>query len=395
MSSVGSFKEFVNERLTAAAEEIFGVFLKTIVEYEEVIDRQRRLLDIVWKPEIQLHRIELPQQHVCEEEEEVPVDQQLWDQERNSSLDQEDPEPPQVKEEPEELSISQEGEQLVVKQQTPTYEEWDHNEDQTTHIIPDDTLIEAETESVFRTFMFTPTYEESNHCEDGTLFFNPDKSQSAAETELPDSMCISGLKDKSNCETIRTKASEPNTDHQLLSRLSHEAGNQDQKRTNNDNSGSTRNAEQELHDSKSHDNNVFNMTMSKSSSFRTLKCDICGKVFNYLSVLNTHLRTHSGEKPYSCNTCGKSYSHKSTLIAHIRVHTGEKPYSCNYCGKRFNHAGKLNIHMRGHTGEKPFLCTTCGKRFGRKDGLNSHMRRAHTMITSVNYAGKDTLIHQH
>ncbi len=57
MSSVDCLREFVIERLTAAAEEIFGVFQKTIVDYEEEIDRQRRLLDIVWKPEIKLHRI--------------------------------------------------------------------------------------------------------------------------------------------------------------------------------------------------------------------------------------------------------------------------------------------------------------------------------------------------
>ena len=57
MSSVGYLREFVNERLTAAAEEIFRVFEKTIAEYEEEIHRQRRLLDIVWKPEIHLHRI--------------------------------------------------------------------------------------------------------------------------------------------------------------------------------------------------------------------------------------------------------------------------------------------------------------------------------------------------
>ncbi len=57
MSSVDCLREFVKERLTAAVEEIFGVFQKTIVDYEEEIDRQRRLLDIVWKPEIKLHRI--------------------------------------------------------------------------------------------------------------------------------------------------------------------------------------------------------------------------------------------------------------------------------------------------------------------------------------------------
>ena len=56
MSSVQCLRDFVNERLTAAAEDIFRVFEQTIVEYEEEIDRQRRLLDIVWKPEIKLHR---------------------------------------------------------------------------------------------------------------------------------------------------------------------------------------------------------------------------------------------------------------------------------------------------------------------------------------------------
>ena len=49
-------REFVSERLTAAAEEIFRVFKQTVVQYEEEIDRQRRLLDSVWKPEV-FHRI--------------------------------------------------------------------------------------------------------------------------------------------------------------------------------------------------------------------------------------------------------------------------------------------------------------------------------------------------
>ena len=52
MSSVEFLREFVIERLSTAAEEIFGVFQKTIVEYEEEIKRQRRLLDVVLKPEI-------------------------------------------------------------------------------------------------------------------------------------------------------------------------------------------------------------------------------------------------------------------------------------------------------------------------------------------------------
>ena len=56
MSSLECLRELINERLTAAAEEIFRVVQKTIVEYEEKISRQRRLLDVLLKPEVKLHR---------------------------------------------------------------------------------------------------------------------------------------------------------------------------------------------------------------------------------------------------------------------------------------------------------------------------------------------------
>lgn len=55
--SAEHFREFVNERLAAAAEEIFGAFRRTVVEYEGEIDRQRRMLETFCKPEIRLHRI--------------------------------------------------------------------------------------------------------------------------------------------------------------------------------------------------------------------------------------------------------------------------------------------------------------------------------------------------
>ena len=57
MSSVEYLREFVNGRLTAAAEEIFSAFINTIVSYEEEIDRQRRLLDAALKPEVKIHKI--------------------------------------------------------------------------------------------------------------------------------------------------------------------------------------------------------------------------------------------------------------------------------------------------------------------------------------------------
>ncbi|XP_008273902.1 uncharacterized protein LOC103352961 isoform X4 [Stegastes partitus] len=116
MSSVQNLRELINERLTATAEEIFTEFEKTIVQYEEEIDRQRRLLDIIWKPQIKIHTTDLPQPFVCKEEE-VLAEQKVFNQERNSNVDQEDPEPPQIKEEQEELCDSLDKQQLVQNQE--------------------------------------------------------------------------------------------------------------------------------------------------------------------------------------------------------------------------------------------------------------------------------------
>ena len=56
MSKVQMLSLLVKQRLTAAAEEIFELFERTIAEYEEELCRQRKLLDAVLKPQVQLHR---------------------------------------------------------------------------------------------------------------------------------------------------------------------------------------------------------------------------------------------------------------------------------------------------------------------------------------------------
>ncbi|KAM9364784.1 uncharacterized protein KZ484_010962 [Pholidichthys leucotaenia] len=71
------------------------------------------------KQETQTFDEDFPEQCVCENE--FSPHQQLWNQEENSSLEQEEPEPSQVKVEQEELCISQEGEQLVVKLEADTF----------------------------------------------------------------------------------------------------------------------------------------------------------------------------------------------------------------------------------------------------------------------------------
>ncbi|XP_029920173.1 uncharacterized protein LOC115368261 isoform X2 [Myripristis murdjan] len=96
----------LEQRLRAAVAEIFGLFETTITEYEEEIERQRRLLEDVVQPEIRIHKADGPRLLVCKEE--VPLEQQ----EQTPSLDQEEPELPPIKEEQEELWTNQEAEQL-------------------------------------------------------------------------------------------------------------------------------------------------------------------------------------------------------------------------------------------------------------------------------------------
>ncbi|XP_027129053.1 zinc finger protein 850 [Larimichthys crocea] len=330
MSSAERLRKFVNDRLSAAAQEILGVFIKTIVEYEEEIDRQRRLLDVVWKPEVKLLSTvspELPQQHVEED---------LTDQERSSSLDQGDPEPPQMKEENEEVCTGQEGEQLLLKQEEET-------------------------------LMVTPTCE-------GIKDFIPDRSQSEAETDF---------QSRDESDYVSFPMLQPNSDHQLLFSNFHVAQGKDQEGGDAE-PGAKRSRDKCLSRRKSFRCDICGKEYQSKSGLQThlrshtgekpFMCKICGKTFSQLSTLNIHIRIHTDEKPYLCTTCGKGFRCSGALLIHVRTHTGEKPFVCATCKKSFGNKPALKRHMQVHTGEKPCLCKTCGKRFFDLSTLKAHSR---------------------
>ncbi|XP_038156818.1 uncharacterized protein LOC119793666 isoform X2 [Cyprinodon tularosa] len=80
MSSVQPLREFIRERLTAAAEEIFTEVEKTIVRYEEDI----RLMEIYKKNQTTPNLIDVEKPHVSTEEATFTI-RQLCNQRRKST----------------------------------------------------------------------------------------------------------------------------------------------------------------------------------------------------------------------------------------------------------------------------------------------------------------------
>ncbi|XP_041849415.1 zinc finger protein 2-like [Melanotaenia boesemani] len=411
MSSVKHLREFISERLTAAAEEIFTEFEKTIVQYEEVIDRQRRLLDTSWKPQIKSNTTDVPQHHDCKEEEVLP-DHQLFYQEIISSLDQEEPEPLQIDEDQEE--VRREGEQLVLKDETDmvvqsrsesgeVYEVLANtsiqNEEETDH-LPGLWNIVMKPEIRLHRIELSHQQICKNKEEDiGNQHQNTDMDQDEPEPpqikeeQEQQSTNQEGVQLvlKQETETFIVTPNNEDGDHmepepnsnQLFFNNSLLAERHVQEANRDVFSASAINTEQEMDSTnRSHTNNVHNshkpdVFCKDDTSKKSVKCDICGKGFKKACQMKRHRYVHTGVSPYVCQMCGKSYSQSSHLIAHMRTHTGEKPYSCDTCGKGFVSKSTLTIHKRIHTGEKPFACETCGIRFRLLNQLVVHMR-SHT-----------------
>ncbi|KAM8859965.1 uncharacterized protein AB9W97_019749 [Spinachia spinachia] len=360
MSKVQMLRYLVKQRLAEAAEEIFGLFERTIAEYEEDASRLKednerlaKRLHAVFNPEVRIQRAGwfAHSSHLHPSTQYGPDLQQRF---MLNKKQQKEPAPTNIKEEQEPTHIKEEQEDPDIKEKP-------------LHGLEEDDLKVS----------FIPVKSEEDEAESSHLHqrhtkgdgqdcrgLEPDRNSGPSEPGTDEK---TGDSSETEDSDVWNKTREP----QLVFNT----------RNNDDGSDSDsrcRTSEKPLICSKCKKTfgsiNKLKRHMMTHLSVKPFSCSECAKSFTENGKLKTHIRSHTGEKPFSCPQCAKSFTENGKLKTHMRSHSGEKPFSCPQCAKSFTENGTLKMHMRCHTGEKPFRCLECSKRFTRSGHLKTHMR---------------------
>ncbi|CAJ1082814.1 gastrula zinc finger protein XlCGF57.1-like isoform X1 [Xyrichtys novacula] len=378
MSKVQMLRVFVNQRLSAAAEEIFELFERTILEYEEKLcgakENQHKQQMINYISDVQQPSVS---------KEEVPLEQQ----ERSPSPDYTNPlEPLRIKEEEEELWSTQEGEQpqgleeadintliitpVLVKSEDDDdgdeHQSSQHHENQTEdrgedcgvsepdrNFNPDSHLQPVTDEEALRSEPETDNsfdWEETSEPESGSIPLQNievsinDEEYESGKAPLSSSECATSSNPSNQLQDLNSMVGK----EKLFSCLV--CGTRFCNKKN------------------------LSAHMMRHTKSQNYSCSVCNKDFSWRAHLEEHMRVHTGDKPFSCSLCDKSFTKKSNLYQHQKVHTGEKPFSCSVCGRSFTLKSNLYHHLQVHTGEKLFSCGDCDASFRSKTNLVRHMR---------------------
>ena len=85
------------------------------------------------------------------------------------------------------------------------------------------------------------------------------------------------------------------------------------------------------------------------------KCGVCDKVLRNQHTLKCHLKTVHGEKKFACDICGKKFPHVGVLNAHKKTHSNTG-LTCGVCQETFKDSSYFKKHVRSHSGTRPHVC---------------------------------------
>ncbi|XP_068576601.1 uncharacterized protein [Cebidichthys violaceus] len=350
-STLQSFNVFLTERLTAAAVDIYGFVEKTIVDYQEEVyhtklenQRLQRLLDLVYKPEIRLHRADswqtdlpTPTQEVCAQEQQI----------QKECI-------PSDNQEPVILPIKEELTELCTRSvETPVRPAYSNVTDTLTQIV---TVGKHEENEVPVSLIQVVTVGEHG------------------DYEAPDSL--------SRVTTVgeHMKYETPSPDDQPLpsSGVALFTKKKNLFFCNVCCQPFLREIELKLH------LEVHEAKHLPKPTNQALTCYTCGTKTDTRSQMICHMRTHTAEKPFACPICGNRYKLRGHVKEHMRTHTGERPYTCYICGKSFNRSSTMRKHARiKHRENMPFKCMQCSQRFPLLVVFKRHMKTVHDVTLSI------------